>query len=120
MIKEDEMKNTSNSLFVKSTSLIIIVLLISVVSVTAVSAEAKIYRKGGVIYPHTGDSTQELYRLPQKARDVLQPGDMIGVLPKNCTSASEGGQAKYVCHHGITLKPYFHGDKIVYVITDIK
>ena len=47
-----------------------------------------LHSKGGVIYPITGDSTQEIFRTPPDVTDYLKPGMLIGVLPNDCKSAS--------------------------------
>lgn len=95
-------------------------LLVLVFTVTAASAETKLILKGGILYPNTGDSMQTIYRLPKKARDVLRPGDLLGVLPADCASASGPEGNYYVCHYGIYLQPYFYGDKLAYRVLKIE
>ena len=71
--------------------------------------------KGGVIYPITGDSTQEVFRTPPFATDYLKPGMLIGVLPNDCKSASRGTIGDYyMCHHDLALKPEEQEGKTVY------
>ena len=36
-----------------------------------------LYSKGGIIYPHTGDSTQEIFRTPPNVKDFIEPGMLI-------------------------------------------
>lgn len=75
--------------------------------------------KGGVIYPITGDSTQEIFRTPPFATDYLKPGMLIGVLPNDCKSASRGTIGDYyLCNHDLALKPEEMGDKIVYRVIE--
>ena len=33
-----------------------------------------LYSKGGIIYPHTGDSTQEIFRTPPNVKDFIERG----------------------------------------------
>lgn len=86
----------------------------------AIAAELPdyLYSKGGVIYPHSGDSTQEIFRTPPDASEFLKPGMLIGVLPADCTSASHGKLGDiYICHHGLILKPEEkHGGTIYRVV----
>jgi len=61
--------------------------------------------KGGVLYPHTGDSSQERFQTPLKAMEMFPPGTLIGVLPADCVSASKGTVGNYYrCDHGFALK----------------
>ena len=113
--------NTLKNMLVRLIVLVAVnTLLVLTVSVASVSAETKLISKGGVLYPKTGDSTQVRYLLPKKAREVLQPGMLLGVLPTNCTSASGPEGNYYICHHGIYLQPYFYGEKIAYVVLKIE
>lgn len=89
-------------------------------SVTTTSAETKLILKGGILYPKTGDSTQTRYVMTKKAREVLRPGDLIGVLPANCNSASGPEGDYYICHYGIYLQPYFYGDRLAYAVLKIE
>ena len=80
-----------------------------------------LYSKGGIIYPRTGDSTQEIFRTPPNVKDFLQPGMLIGVLPTDCTFASRGSIGDYyICHHGLALKPEEHEGQKVYRVIDVK
>lgn len=88
--------------------------------VTNSSAETKLILKGGILYPKTGDSTQTRYLITEKAREVLRPGDLVGVLPANCNSASGPEGDYYICHYGIYLQPYFYGDKLAYAVLKIE
>ncbi len=77
--------------------------------------------KGGVIYPITGDSTQEVFRTPPFATDYLKPGMLIGVLPNDCKSASRGTIGDYyMCHHDLALKPEEQEGKTVYRVIEVK
>jgi hypothetical protein len=79
-----------------------------------------LYSKGGVIYPITGDSTQEVFRTPPFATDYLKPGMLIGILPNDCKSASRGTIGDYyMCHHDLALKPEEAGDKTVYRVIEV-
>ena len=63
------------------------------------------YNKGGVLYPHTGDSSQERFQTPLKARELFPPGTLVGVLPADCVSASKGSVGNYYrCDHDFALK----------------
>lgn len=96
------------------------IMLVLIVGVSTASAETTLKTKGGVIYPHTGDSTQTFFRLPKAARDVLRPGDVLGVLPTNCLNAAGPEGPYYICHYGIFLQPAFKGDRVVYVVLKIE
>lgn len=75
--------------------------------------------KGGVIYPVTGDSTQEVFRTPPFATDYLKPGMLIGVLPNDCKPASRGKIGDYyMCHHDLALKPEEQEGKTVYRVIE--
>lgn len=88
--------------------------------VTNTSADTKLVLKGGILYPRTGDSTQTRYVMTKKAREVLRPGDLLGVLPANCIDASGPEGHYYICHFGIYLQPYFYGDKLAYAVLKIE
>ena len=61
--------------------------------------------KGGVLYPHTGDSSQELFQTPPNARALFPIGTLVGVLPADCISASSGSiGAFYRCDNNFALK----------------
>jgi hypothetical protein len=78
-----------------------------------------LYSKGGVIYPITGDSTQEVFRTPPSVTDYLKPGMLIGVLPNDCKSASRGTIGDYyICNHDLALKPEEREDKTVYRVIE--
>jgi hypothetical protein len=79
-----------------------------------------LYSKGGVIYPRTGDSTQEIFRTPPKVKDYLKPGMLVGVLPNDCKSASRGTIGEYyICDFEFYLKPVESGGETVYRVIDI-
>jgi len=78
-----------------------------------------LYSKGGIIYPHTGDSTQEIFRTPPNVKDFIKPGMLIGVLPEDCTSASRGTIGSYyICNHELALKPEERYGKTVYRVIE--
>ena len=80
-----------------------------------------LYSKGGIIYPHTGDSNQVIFRTPANVKDFLEPGMLIGVLPKDCTSASRGTIGDYfICHYDLALKPEEYEGKTVYRVIEVK
>ena len=67
--------------------------------------EKRMVSRGGVLYPQTGDSSQELYSTPENARQMFPPGTLVGVLPADCTSASQGAVGNYYrCYHDFALK----------------
>ena len=75
--------------------------------------------KGGIIYPITGDSTQEIFRTPPLVTDYLKPGMLIGVLPNDCKSASRGTIGDYyMCNHDLALKPEEQEGKTVYRVIE--
>ena len=79
-----------------------------------------LYSKGGVIYPHTGDSTQEIFRTPPNVTDYLKPGMFLGVLPEDCKSASHGTIGDYyVCNHDLYLKPELHNARAAYRVIEV-
>ena len=78
-----------------------------------------LYSKGGIIYPHTGDSTQKVFRTPEFATDYLKPGMLIGVLPNDCKPASRGSIGDYfICHHGLSLEPEEMEGQTVYKVIE--
>jgi hypothetical protein len=119
------MTNLLKHKLVKLSALVIVSLMLSLtLSVTSVlairDANPRLITKGGVIYPNTGDSTQVRYRMPKEARKILRPGDLLGVLPSNCNSASGPEGDYYICAHGIYLQPYFYGDRLTYAVLKIE
>ena len=63
------------------------------------------YDKGGVLYPHTGDSSQKRFQTPLNAKELFPPGTLVGVLPEDCISASKGSVGDYYrCDHDFALK----------------
>jgi len=77
--------------------------------------------KGGVIYPHTGDSTQVIFHTPPNVKEFLSPGMLLGVLPTDCTPASHGTIGDYyICHYELALKPEEHDGKMVYRVLDFR
>jgi hypothetical protein len=78
-----------------------------------------LYSKGGIIYPHTGDSTQEIFRTPANVKDFIEPGMLIGVLPEDCRPASRGTIGDYYsCNHELALKPEERYGKTVYRVIE--
>ncbi len=79
-----------------------------------------LYSKGGIIYPHTGDSTQEIFHTPPNVKDFIEPGMLIGVLPEDCTPASRGTIGDYyICHYDLSLKPEELYGKTVYRVIEV-
>ena len=77
----------------------------STVIAIEVIPEKRMVSRGGVLYPQTGDSSQELYNTPENARQMFPPGTLVGVLPADCTSASQGAVGNYYrCYHDFALK----------------
>ena len=77
--------------------------------------------RGGVLYPHTGDSSQELFQTPPNARTLFPAGTLIGVLPADCTSASSGLVGNfYRCDNNFALKEEVLQDgRTVYRVIDL-
>ena len=103
--------------------LIVGVLLLAQTLVTAYASAEELpdflYSKGGVIFPITGDSTQDVFRTPPSATDYLKPGMLIGVLPNDCNSASRGLIGDYyMCHHNLALKLEEKEGKTVYRVIE--
>ncbi|MEN8728473.1 MAG: hypothetical protein AB1Z51_01565 [Desulfuromonadales bacterium] len=100
-----------------------IMLLIQSLTATLVAADELpdfLESKGGVIYPITGDSTQQVFRTPSFATDYLKPGMLLGVLPNDCKPASRGTIGDYyMCHHDLALKPEKQGGKTVYRVIEV-
>lgn len=96
----------------KSSAPIKVILAIAVLGAVAQPAiaideipEKYMYSKGGVLYPHTGDSSQQLFQTPPDARQMFPPGTLVGVLPADCISASQGVIGEYYrCDNNIALK----------------
>ena len=79
-----------------------------------------LYSKGGIIYPHTGDSTQAIFHTPANVKDFIEPGMLLGVLPEDCTPASRGTIGDfYICHYELYLKPEEHYGKTVYRVIEM-
>jgi hypothetical protein len=78
-----------------------------------------LYSKGGIIYPSTGDSTQNIFRTPPNITEFLKPGMLLAVLPTDCLSASRGTIGSfYQCNHDLALKPEEHDGKTVYRVIE--
>lgn len=77
--------------------------------------------KGGVIYHRGGDSTATIISVPKNVKDILQPGELIGFLPEDCISASNGALGDhYNCKYGLVLKPEERNGKMVYRVLDFE
>ena len=76
--------------------------------------------KGGVLYPHTGDSSQGLFQTPPNARNLFPPGTLVGVLPADCISVSSGSIGDfYRCDHDFAMKEEVLQDgRTVYRVID--
>jgi hypothetical protein len=67
--------------------------------------EKRMVSRGGVLYPETGDSSQERFQTPENARQLFPPGTLVGVLPADCTPASKGSVGNYYrCDHDFALQ----------------
>lgn len=67
--------------------------------------EKRMVSRGGVLYPETGDASQELFQTPENARQLFPPGTLVGVLPADCLSASQGSIGNYYrCDHNFALQ----------------
>jgi len=67
--------------------------------------EKRMVSRGGVLYPETGDSSVELFQTPENARQMFPPGTLIGVLPADCISASQGTIGGYFrCDHDFAVQ----------------
>lgn len=82
--------------------------------------EKRMVSEGGVLYPHTGDSSQERFQTPENARAMFPPGTLVGVLPADCISASSGAVGDYYrCDHDMALKEQVLQDgRTVYVVIE--
>jgi hypothetical protein len=77
--------------------------------------------KGGIIYPRTGDSSQEIFHTPPDILEYLKPGMLVGVLPEDCIPASSGSiKSYYICAHDLALKPVEQNGTTVYMVIDVK
>jgi hypothetical protein len=66
----------------------------------------KLISKGGILYPRTGDYTQDRYQTPPNVMEFIRPGMLIGILPDDCTMAQNPQFGKhYACDYGLALKP---------------
>ena len=79
-----------------------------------------LYSKGGILYPRTGDSTQEIFNTPPHIMEYLKPGMLLGVLPEDCNPNSTGTIGNiYICHYDLILKPEEMNGKTVYRVVDL-
>ena len=91
------------------------------VSVAVAELPESLYSKGGIIYPRTGDSTQEIFRTPPNVGEFLQPGMLIGVLPEDCSSAKHGELGSvYRCPYGLLLKAEEKYGATVYRVIEVQ
>ena len=96
----------------KSSTVIVTAMAIAVLGWAATRAtaideipEKRMVSRGGVLYPQTGDSSQELFQTPPNARQLFPPGTLVGVLPADCISASSGSIGSfYRCDYDFALK----------------
>ena len=98
-------------------------LTLSLVALPAGAEELPDYltSRGGIIYPKTGDSTQEIFHTPSNITEILKPGMLVGVLPVDCESASSGSIGSYYrCHNDLSLQPEEVDGKTVYRVIDPK
>ncbi len=88
--------------------------------VDAAGSDISMESKGGVLYPVTGDSTQDIFHTPPDITNYLHPGMFLGVLPADCNSASKGEIGDYyICHHDLFLKPTVHGGRVAYEVIEV-
>ncbi len=80
--------------------------------------DKRMVSKGGVLYPQTGDSSQEIFKTPENARQMFPPGTLVGVLPADCMSASKGGVEFFRCDHDFVLKQEEHHGRSVYRVIE--
>jgi hypothetical protein len=82
--------------------------------------EKRMVSEGGVLYPQTGDSSQERFQTPQNATTMFPPGTLVGVLPADCISASSGAAGSYYrCDHDFALKEQLLQDgRTVYLVIE--
>jgi hypothetical protein len=104
--------------------LVIITLVLTLTSmstyVDAAGSDISMKSKGGVLYPVTGDSTQDIFHTPPNITDTLRPGMLLGILPEDCKPASKGEiDDFYICNHGLFLKPATQGDRVAYEVIEI-
>ncbi len=99
----------------------LVVTLISMATyVDAAGSDISMESKGGVLYPVTGDSTQDIFHTPPNITDTLRPGMLLGILPADCRSASKGEIGDYyICHHDLALKPEEREGKTVYRVIEM-
>ena len=84
------------------------------------ASDIEMRSKGGVLYPVTGDSTQNIFHTPPNITDYLKPGMYLGVLPEDCKSASHGKIGDYyICNHELYLKPEVHSGRPAYLVIDM-
>jgi len=80
-----------------------------------------LYLKDGVVYPRTGDSSQEIFHVPADIGDILQPGMLVGALPEGCMSAAKGSIGDYyICPHDQFLQPEERHGKTVYRVLEVR
>jgi hypothetical protein len=106
-----------DKIFVMTT--LALTLIVVATYVDASASDISMESKGGVLYPVTGDSTQDIFRTPPHITDYLKPGMYLGVLPEDCISASHGKIGDYyICHHDLYLKPEVHGGRPAYLVIE--
>jgi hypothetical protein len=98
--------------------LVVLMLFASVACASAAGLPDYLIQKGGIIYPNTGDSMQDIFNTPPHITDYLKPGMMIGVLPADCFPASGPIGNYYQCHHNLVLKPYVYNNQDVYMVVE--
>ena len=111
-----------NLMMVKALVLTTLVLtLISMTTYTDADAiDFEMKSKGGVLYPVTGDSTQDIFHTPPNITDTLRPGMLLGILPEDCKPASKGEiDDFYICNHGLFLKPATQGGRVAYEVIEV-
>jgi len=110
--------NTKRTLAWPSIILATVLLGASLTSAGAADLPDYMEQRGGVIYPVTGDSMQDIFRTPPHITDYLKPGMMIGVLPADCIPASGPVGDYFQCHHDLVLQPYTHDGQDVYMVIE--
>jgi hypothetical protein len=105
------------------TTLAFVVLAAAVMPAVAIDEipEKRPVEKGGVYYPHVGDSSQERFQTPSNVKEILRPGMVIGIPPADCVTASSGALGEYYrCDHGLQLKPMEYDGKTVYQVLEYR
>lgn len=70
-----------------------------------------------VVSPTVGNESKIYYSIPEDAKEVLTPGTLVSAKLSGCSTKHTSELTYYDCS-GLYLKPYYKGNKLVYMVIE--